>query len=361
MARLGGVFVPLNPQVKPGRLRGVLRDAEPAVIVSSRPIEEQILDQVATVRHVITTEAATRQRGKLSLADLTSRSASSQEDRPLPDDVAVSPDDLLALLYTSGTTGEPKAAMHSHRSLIAPVAATHKLRELWKKPSFKMLGKQIKAFARYRERLLRAAGKPQTLLSTTGWHTITGMEVMFQGVLTGDRLVVMPHFHPRRAPELGERERATVLIAVPMAYRVMLRLDGFDEYDTSSLIVCGTGAQSCPPQLAEEIEDRFGCAVHIGFGATETGGGIAVTSLADSDERRTGSVGRPLLETAIKVVDERGRQLPPGQVGELVCRSDGLMVGYYQAPEMTAQVMDEDGWYHTGDLASVSGSSATRT
>jgi acyl-CoA synthetase (AMP-forming)/AMP-acid ligase II len=216
-----------------------------------------------------------------------------------------------------------------------------------------MLGKQIRALARYRERLLRVAGGPQTFLSTTGWHTITGLEVLLQGLLMGDRLVVMPRFHPRQALELAERERVTVLVAVPMAYQVMLRLEGFDDYDTSSLIICGTGAAPCPPHLAQKIEDRFGCAAYIGFGATETGGGIAVSSLSDSAERRTETVGRPLVETEVKIVDDQGRELPPGQVGELVCRSDGVMMGYYQAPEMTAEVMDEDGWYHTGDLATM--------
>lgn len=356
VARLGAVIVPLNPQLRPRRLSGVLRDAEPVLLVASRSIEDGVLRRATSLRHVILVGEAVEEGEEPSLADLMISPASSAVERskaegPALNGIDASPDDLLALLYTSGTTGMPKGAMHSHRSLIAPVAATLKVRELWKRPSFKMLGQQIKALARYRERLLRAAGGPQTLLSTTGWHTITGLEVMLQALLMGDRLVVMPHFHPRRALELVEREQVTVLVAVPMAYQVMLRLEGFDDYDTSSLIVCGTGAAPCPPHLAREIEDRFGCAAYIGFGATETGGGIAVSSLADSDERRTETVGRPLLETEVKIVDEQGCELPPGQVGELVCRSDGVMMGYYQAPEMTAKVMDEEGWYHTGDLA----------
>ncbi len=179
---------------------------------------------------------------------------------------------------------------------------------------------------------------------------------MLQGLLLGDRLVVMPRFHPRRALELVEQERVTVLIAVPMAYQVMLGLEGLDAHgwdvpaDTSSLIVCGTGAAPCPPHLAREIERCFGCAVYIGFGATETGGGIAVSSLADSPRRRTETVGRPLTDLHVKIVDERGRELPPGEVGELICRGESVMLGYYNDPDATAQVIDEGGWYHTGDL-----------
>jgi fatty-acyl-CoA synthase/long-chain acyl-CoA synthetase len=99
------------------------------------------------------------------------------------------------------------------------------------------------------------------------------------------------------------------------------------------------------------MRQRFGCAVHIGFGATETAGGIAATSIADSDERQAETVGRPMPGVELKVVDEARKELPAGQVGELACRSDSVMLGYYRAPDMSAQVLDEDGWYYTGDLA----------
>jgi fatty-acyl-CoA synthase len=354
VARLGAVIAPLDPQLRPRGLRAVLRQADPALLVASSPIEDDVLGQAPNLRHVVVVGEGTEERGQSALTDLLTPkrlSARSAAEGLRLSGIDVSPDDLVTLVYTSGTTGVPKAAMHTHRSLIAPVAATLKVRELWQRPSFSMLRKQIKALARYRERLLRAAGGPQTFLSTTGWHTITGLEVMLQGLLLGDRLVVMAQFHPRRALELVERERVTVLIAVPMAYQVMLSLDTFGDYDTSSLIVCGTGAAPCPAHLAREIEERFGCAVHIGFGATEMGGGIAVSSLADSTTQRTGTVGRPLTDMEVKVVDEEGRKLSPGEVGELVCRGESVMLGYYNDPEMTARAVDQDGWYYTGDLA----------
>jgi fatty-acyl-CoA synthase len=344
VARLGAVLVPLNPQSRHRGVSGVLHDAEPVALVTSRPVEDAALHQVTSLRHVVLTGEG-QTRGP-SLADLMATG----EAEALP--AGVSPDDLLALLYTSGTTGAPKGTMHSHRSLIAPVVASTKLRELWiRRPSLRTLRQTARALARYRERLLRAAGRPQTFLSTGGWHTITGLEVMLQALLMGDRLIVMPRFHPRQALALVEQERVTILVAVPMAYQVMLGLREFERYDTSSLLICGTGAAPCPPHLAQEIQRRFGCAVHIGFGATETAGGIAATSLADSDERQAETVGRPMPGMEIRIVDDQRRELPPGQVGELACRSDSVMLGYYRAPEMTAEAMDEDGWYYTGDLA----------
>jgi fatty-acyl-CoA synthase len=345
VARLGAVIVPLNPQLRRRGLSGVIQDAEPIALVTARPVEAELLRQAASLRHVILAGEG-EARGP-SLADLM---GAGEAASPPPD--GVSPDDLLAILYTSGTTGTPKGTMHSHRSLIAPVVASIKLRELWvRRPSLRTLGQTARALARYRERLLRAAGRPQTFLSTVGWHTITGIEVMLQALLMGDRLVVMPRFHPREALQLIEQERVTVLVAVPMACQVMLGLREFEHYDTSSLLICGTGAAPCPPHLAQEIQQRFGCAVHIGFGATETAGGIAATSLSDSDKRQSETVGRPMPGMEIRIVDEQRRTLPPGQVGELACRSDSVMLGYYHAPDATAEVMDEDGWYYTGDLA----------
>jgi fatty-acyl-CoA synthase/long-chain acyl-CoA synthetase len=337
VATVGAVVVPLSPQLRERRLGAVLRDAEPAVLIAAGPVEEEVLCQAPPLRHILLAK---------DLAGLMISEASGEPP------ASVSPHDLLALLYTSGTTGAPKGTMHTHRSLIAPVAASTKLRELWiKRPSLKTLGQTAKALVRYRERLLRAAGRPQTFLSTGGWHTITGLEVMLQALLMGDRLVVLPHFHPREALRLVEQERVTVLVAVPMAFQVMLGLQDFDHYDTSSLLICGTGAAPCPPHLAREMQRRFGCAVHAGFGATETAGGISSTSIADSAARQAETVGRPMPGMEVKIVDDERRELGPGQVGELACRGDNLMLGYYRAPDTTAMVMDEDGWYYTGDLA----------
>jgi len=359
VAQLGAVIVPLNPQLRRRGLRAVLQDAEPTALVTSRPVEEDLCHQVAGLRHVVYV-GESREQG-LTFADLVSTVGvglrappPSHPHTPTLPHLQVSPGDLLALLYTSGTTGTPKGTMHSHRSLIAPVAASCKLRELWtRRPTLKTVGQMAKALTRYRERLLRAVGRPQTFLSTVGWHTITGLEVMLQALLMGDRLVVMPRFHPREAMRLVERERVTILVAVPMAFQMMLALQDFERYDTLSLLICGTGAAPCPPHLAREIQRRFGCAVHIGFGATETAGGIAATSLADSDRRQAETVGRPMPGMEIVIVDEQRRELPVGQVGELACRSESVMLGYYRAPEVTAQVIDEDGWYYTGDLARV--------
>jgi fatty-acyl-CoA synthase len=343
VAELGAVIVPLNPQVRPRQLNDVLGDALPTVLVTSQPLERE---QVQLPPGVLVVGA-----GPSTLPGVPFEKLLSGGRTPLPES-GVMPEDLHALLYTSGTTGKPKGAMHSHRSLIAPVVASLKVRELWTRPTqLRQVGQMAIALARYRERLLRVVGRPFTFLSTAGWHGITGIQVMLEALLMGDKLVVMPQFRPRECLELIEKERVTLLVAVPMAYQVMLGLGDLDKYDTSSLVICGTGTAPCPPELGREIQRRFGCALYIGFGATEMGGGVAITSLSDSSRQQVETVGKPLPGVDIKIVDDQRRELPPGQVGELACRGDNIMLGYYQDAELSAATVDAEGWYYTGDLA----------
>lgn len=356
VAELSAVIVPVNPQLRPRQVQPILQEAEPvAVVVARQFTPSPALPQpwgreikVASLRHLITVDdeelgSLRFEVGGWKLEAVPPPSFS------LP---APSPDDLLTILYTSGTTGLPKGTMHSQWGLVAPVVASLKLRQAWlERPSLKTIGRMAKALMRYRERLLRAAGRPQVMLTTVGCHTITGLEAMLQALLMGDKLVLMPRFDPVEALQLVERERVTILIGVPMAYAMMLAVQDFDRYDLSSLLICGTGGAPCSPELARQMQERFGCAVHIGFGTTELAGGIAATSLEDSEELQAETVGRPMPGMEIKIVDEQRRELPPGQVGELACRGENVMLGYYRAPEKTAEVVDEEGWYYTGDLA----------
>ena len=344
-ARIGAVIVPLNPELRERALTDILADAQPAAVVTERPVDRETLRQIPRLRHII---HSGDEGSGLSLAGIM------KPDPAFLSPAAVEPADLLALLYTSGTTGKPKATMHTHTGLIAPVVATLAVRELWTRPSsLRTVVEVAKAVVRYRGRILRSIGKPQTIMSTAGWHTITGLHVMLQGLLMGDRLVVMPRFHPQGALEIVERERVTVFVAVPTAYEALLALPDIARYDTSSLLVCATGGAPCPPSLAREIRRRFGCALYNGFGMTEAAGGISVSSLSDSDEQQDETVGRVMPGIDARIVDQERRDLPPGEVGELAVRGESVMLGYYQAPDLTARVKDENGWLYTGDLARI--------
>jgi fatty-acyl-CoA synthase len=345
VAKIGAVLVPLNPQTRPRSLRITVQETQPELAILENQLEEIQEDPSLVSCSILYSNDLQK-----ILQDPPPELITGEDIKP----VDVKPTDLHVILYTSGTTGAPKGVMHTHKSLIAPVLATTKVRERWmSKIDLKWFGRSVKALARYRMRLLRVAGKPMTFLSTASWHGMTGLEVMLQGFLMGDRLVVMTHFHPREALRLIEKEKVTIFVAVPMMLRMVLKVYQQEKFDVSSLLVCAAGGAPCPPILAKELQKAFGCAIYIGFGTTETGGGVSVSGMDDSVEKQTTTIGMPLIDTEVKIVDENNNPLPPGRVGELVTRSDGIMIGYFQAPEATEQVIDKDGWYYTGDMAVV--------
>jgi fatty-acyl-CoA synthase len=343
-AELGAVVVPLDPLARSRWTAGAVEQVEPVALVAWEPPPPEILRALPERASVLAAREGGWSAPSLAKLDEESAGASAPQE--------VAPEDLLAVLYTSGTTGSPKGTMHTHRSLVAPVVASLKLRELWiRRPTLQHLPRMGRALLRYRERLLRAAGRPQVMLSTVGFHTVTGVEVFLQALLMGDKLVIQPSFDPAGVLELIQQERVSVLVAVPTALAVILRLQDLDQYNLSSLLICGTGSAPCPPDLARAVQRRFGCALHIGFGATELGGGIAATGLGDPDDLQAETVGQPMPGVQVCIVDEEGMPLPPGQAGELLVKGESVMVGYWGSPDGTASVVDEEGWYHTGDVA----------
>jgi fatty-acyl-CoA synthase len=162
---------------------------------------------------------------------------------------------------------------------------------------------------------------------------------------------MLPRFHPVRVLETIERRRATVLIGTPFSFRAMLAVRDFERYQLSSLLICAPGAAPCPPDLAREIQRRFRCAVHIGFGMTELGGGVAAPDLEDTDQRQADTVGRAMPGMEMLIVDEEHRPVPAGVVGELACRSDSVMLGYFGEVPGSDVSVDREGWLYTGDMA----------
>ena len=353
LVRLGAVAVPLNPGLRHRQLSHILREVEPAaLIVAGDGSTAEAPDAIRSLAQELPSAC------RLVVSDGGDTGDPSFDQllagEPLAASAAepLAPDDLAVILYTSGTTGWPKGVMHSHRGLIGPVVASMRLRRMWlHRPSPAQLARMAGLVTRYGMRLLQAAGRPQTFLTALGGHAIGGIEALLQALLMGDCLILMPRFHPLEALRWIEEERVTVLIAPPLALSVLVRMRDLDRYDLSSLLICGTGSAPCPPELARQVQQRFGCAIHIGYGMTEIGGGISATSVEDSPDRQAETVGRAMSGMEVRIVDEQRRPLPPGQVGELACRGESRMLGYYRSPELTREVMDEEGWYYTGDLA----------
>ncbi len=169
-------------------------------------------------------------------------------------------------------------------------------------------------------------------------------------LVSGGTLTLLPRFDPVKALEIIERDRVTVFEGVPSMYGAMLNAPDRERFDTSTLVCCGSGGAAMPVELMRGFEQAFGCKVLEGYGLSETS---PVSSFNHIDrERKPGSIGTPIVGVEMKVVDDADRDLPVGEVGEIVIRGENVMKGYWRRPDATAEAM-RGGWFHSGDLARV--------
>jgi fatty-acyl-CoA synthase len=240
----------------------------------------------------------------------------------------VSPDDIAQIQYTSGTTGLPKGAMLTHRGL------TNNARF-------------------YASRLELAPGdvyvNPMPMFHTAG----CAMGVL-GAVQTGAAHVPVLAFDPALVLELIEAERATAMLGVPTMLIALMEHPDLDHRDLASLRVVASGGAVVPAQLVRRIEDRLEVRFSIVYGSTECSPLLTQTRLDDTTQDRANTLGQPFPQTEIMVCDPITHQpVQPGEVGELCARGYGVMAGYNRQPDATAAAIDAEGWYHTGDLASM--------
>jgi long-chain acyl-CoA synthetase len=246
------------------------------------------------------------------------------------------PDDLVTILYTSGTTGRPKGAPATNRAHIA---------NLWNM-----------AFAAARESLLArrpaaSAGQSATLSAQPLFH-IGGIASIIGGPMGGGKLVMMPRWDLQSAVALAQREGLTNLGGVPTIARQLLDHPGIGKLglDVRSFPM---GGAAVPPDLPLRAIEVFGPGVQIlnGYGLTETTSACA-TNVGIEFEARPDSVGRTNLTADVRIVDPDGSPLPPGEVGEICFRSPQVARGYWNNEEATAEVF-RDGWFHSGDVGTL--------
>ena len=166
-------------------------------------------------------------------------------------------------------------------------------------------------------------------------------------VIFGNTTILTRQFDPVQVLNLIEREKVTVFAGVPTMYQVMMQAPGFEQSDLSSLRFCTSGGAPLPVPVIEHYTGKKNIRFKQGFGMTEFGPGLFALAPEDAI-RKAGSIGRPNTFVDVRVVDDENRSLASGEVGELVLKGPSMCSGYYNNPEAT--VVDEDGWFHTGDM-----------
>ncbi len=253
------------------------------------------------------------------------------QDGP-PSDPALNPyEDIAALPFSSGTTGLQKGVMLTHANLYTNVRQN--------------LGRTGE------EGVVR---RGDVMLVHLPLFHIYGMTVLqLSAIAAGATQVMMGRFDMREMLSLIAEHRVSVLYTVPPVCLGLTLTPLLDDYDVSSLRFLLSGAAPLSGELQTRLADRLGCAVIQGYGLTETS---PMTNTDFTDERgRPGTIGPAIPDTEERVVDlETGeRDMPPGELGELLVRGPQVMKGYYRQPEATAEVITPDGWFHTGDIASM--------
>ncbi|MGE5137901.1 MAG: class I adenylate-forming enzyme family protein [Rudaea sp.] len=352
---LGAVVVPLNPIYRQKEIQHILADSEAAVVIADpRPLGNDVQGILAalrpslpSLRHVILRGPAAP--GMLSLTELPDPRG------PLPP--PVSPASLCALVYTSGTTGQPKAVMHSHSSMISAVAQSEKsLNE----PLHLQIWHLLMLVRQYGRRFLRPGLGQLNLLSVAPLHSLIGYGFCLYGLLYGHHLVIADRFQPARVLELIEQQQVNAMILTPSMLAALLDSPELGRRRVSSLLAVFVAAAPTPPDLVRRARTAFGCPVLVGFGATEVGGLTLMPDFFDPVRLQSETVGKPFPGMEARIVDEHHDQLPTGETGELALRLASNMLGYYMAPELTTANLGADGWYFTGDLATMDGAGYIR-
>ena len=257
------------------------------------------------------------------------------------------PDDPALILFTSGTTGRPKAALFSHRAAIAGLMNVQY--------SGGLIGLEVMARAQAAgQEISMPADFQHSVVSAFPLFHISGYQTVFlNNLATGGKVVMMHKWDPQRALELIDEEKATAFNGVAAMIWDLLNLPNIGDYQTAQLISLGGGGAAIPPQYVDIITQNFPNALPgTGYGLTEASGTMTVIIGRDY-EAHSGSVGRAVPIMDIKLCDDDDLPVATGEVGEIWAKGPTLMSEYWNNKEATAEAITPEGWLKTGDLGSM--------
>lgn len=247
-----------------------------------------------------------------------------------PPDVTVGPDDVAMFQYTGGTTGLSKAAVALHRNVVANV---YQMR-VWAYPVRKNEGEEV-------------------VMGVMPLFHVYGMvTVMHFSLLTGSAMVLLPRWQTEQVLKAINRYKPAFFPGVPTMYVAINNHPDVDKYDLRSITSCTSGAAPLPTEVQQRFEELTGGKLSEGYGLSEAP--VVVTANPTTGIRKAGSIGVPIPDVEAKIMDaETGeKEMPIGEIGELVIRGPQMMKEYWNRPEETAMAL-RNGWLYTGDLATM--------
>ena len=305
--RAGAAVVPVNVLLTPREVGGIIEDSQARIVVAADVFEPTIRDGAGEGVEVVSTAA---------WSDFLS---SGDPARPVDRD----DDDLAVLAYTSGTTGAPKGAMLTHGNLVA------NLRQQMAVPEDHVREDDVLFLA-------------LPLFHIFGLNVALGL--IAKAGATG---VLVERFEPVPALRTIQEHEVTVIFGAPTMFGAWVSLPGADQYDISRVRIAVSGAAPLGPEVLRDFRDLFGVDIYEGYGLTETA--PTLTSARMGKSVRPGSVGLPLPEVELRLVDEDGNDVEVGDPGEILVRGPNVFKGYWNREDETKAAFI-DGWFRTGDV-----------
>lgn len=333
--KIGAIWLGLSPKFALAELDFVMGDAQPALLIALRTYQDRDLaEEVVALaqNHPCIKQALVlgdAPAGCTNFDEFVNRDRA-EIDSLLDERAATTtPDDGALLLYTSGSTGKPKGVLLSHRNVVT--SGTIQNKHFHMDPMRPILHFPIN-------------------------HVAATVEIGFANLQAGGACVMLEAFDPAKTLALIERERITMLGQVPTMFLMEFGLPQFTTTDFSSVQGVIWGGSSAPKRVLDgmlALAARHGARVMTGYGATEMSGFVTFTHPDDPVDTLTWCAGRCAPEYALRIVDDQRNPLPAGSVGEIAVRGPVIFQRYWNRPDLTRTVLDDDGWYYSGDLGSV--------
>ena len=311
----GATMVPLNISFKAPAVEYILNNSEAKIIITSKnflPLIQKC--SLETVEKIILVDGE-KSDDYLLLSELADQKVT------LPELKNIDQEFTAACLYTSGTTGKPKGAMLSHHNLIFDTQKTIEH--------------------------LKVDDSDRYICVLPMFHAFAETVCMLMPLFLGAEIVIVDKFLPEKVLKTIQEKNVTFFAGVPTMYSALLNVKNRELYELSHLNICISGGAAMPQQTMEDFEETFNVKILEGNGPTEASP-VAYVNPVDG-ETKTGSVGLPIPETKVKIVDEEDNELPRNEIGEIIVQGEHIMKGYYKMPEETEKTL-RGGWLHTGDL-----------
>jgi len=318
LAKLGAEVVLVNFLYRVHELQHILKDATPKAFIGAKPYLEEISKVLNGMKGGPSIRLALGASNSDNFTNLERVYSESEEFSTYP----AADDHTFNILYTSGTTGVPKGVMLTHWNLAR---------------NAQILGE------------MRGQIDPKTVIIGVLplYHVYGITSVMNVSMYLGLSIELFSSFEPEKVIGITEREEHTILFAVPTMLNRLIQLATENPQKRASLKFCISGGASLPVELLKRFEKLFRATIHEGYGLTECPVCIENPYVKPT---KPGSIGLPIPEFSAKIVDDNGKEVSPGEVGELLIKGPGVMKGYLNLPQETNETI-RSGWLYTGDIA----------